>query len=84
MISIYYGQGIDYLSLKLRITDGHHDGDEKQISLYESKLSSNKLEENPSFRVWLLPMRFLSFVMGMGLPFFRHMVLEFKLMECAG
>ena len=51
MISICYDQEIDCLSLKLRITDGRHGGDEKQISLYESKLSSNKLEENPFFRV---------------------------------
>ena len=50
MISIYYDQEIDYLSPKLHITDGRHGGDERQISLYESKLSSNKLEENPSFR----------------------------------
>ena len=51
MISIYYDQEIDCLSLKLRITDGRHGGDAKQISLYESKLSSNKLEENLFFRV---------------------------------
>ena len=51
MISICCDQEIDCLSLKPRITDGRHDGDEMQISLYESKLSSNKLEENPFFRV---------------------------------
>ena len=51
MISIHYDQEIDYLSSKLHITDGRHGGDEKQISLYESKLSLNKLKENPFFRV---------------------------------
>ena len=49
MISIYYDREIDYLSSKLRIAGGRHGGDEKQISLYVSMLSLNKLVESPSF-----------------------------------
>ena len=84
MISICYDQETDYLSLKPHITNGHHGGDERQISQYESKLSSNKQVENPSFREWPHPMRFLSFATVMGSQFFRHMVLEFKLMAHVG
>ena len=84
MISIYFDRVIDCLSSKLHITDGRHGGGVKQTSLYESRLSLNKLEESPSSRELPLPMRFLSFAVALGFQFFRHMVLEFKLMVCVG